>query len=227
MKLAKMILAGLVMVSSLSFAGVASAVPLVVGDLVTVADGPGSTGGGEFYLDVLGVGGSRDIVTFCLEHNEFISANGTTQYVIAGISTFAVNGGVSGGNPDPLSSETAFLYYMFTTNQLPKNPTNLALGMYSYNFLNDVSNTYPNALQNAIWYLEGEIASVSGLAASYVQYAQSNATQGKLYGVRALNLASLTGQPRQDMLAVPEPGTLFLLGTGLLALGLGRARRKE
>ena len=45
--------------------------------------------------------------TFCVEYNEHFTPGSTFYY---GISQGAINGGISGGNPDPISRGTAWLY---------------------------------------------------------------------------------------------------------------------
>ena len=53
--------------------------------------------------------------TFCLETNEFINIGSTYYY---GISQAAINGGVGGPHPDPISQGTAWLYLQFATHNL-------------------------------------------------------------------------------------------------------------
>ena len=53
--------------------------------------------------------------TFCVEYNEHFTPGSTLYY---GISQGAMNGGISGGNPDPISRGTAWLYLQFATHNL-------------------------------------------------------------------------------------------------------------
>ena len=53
--------------------------------------------------------------TFCVEYNEHFTPGSTYYY---GISQGAVNGGISGGNPDPISKGTAWLYLNFAQGTL-------------------------------------------------------------------------------------------------------------
>jgi len=71
----------------------------------TLTDGMtnrGSWNGGAFLLD--------GTFTFCLETSEFFNWN--TNYN-GTIDSGAINGGVSGGNPDPIENATAWLYLLF------------------------------------------------------------------------------------------------------------------
>ena len=88
--------------------GVAMFSGIALGDLtirITSADGYGARGG-EFYLNhqnmpfvPVGHDSSNPFESFCLEKNESV-AHGYQYY--AAVNTAAVNGGVGGGNPDPL-----------------------------------------------------------------------------------------------------------------------------
>ena len=91
-----------------------------------------------------------------------------------------------------------------------------------------------NDLQNAIWMFEQELAmNASNL---YVALANNAIASGQWSGignVRALNL-SFNGLGAQDQLvmissrditAVPEPASLFLLGSGLTAVGMAQRRK--
>ena len=132
---------------------------LQVGVRIRLTDQVGTTGGGEFGLheknnDNPANGNSQSselFRTFCIERNEYIDFD-TNGFVIESISKQAVGGGVGGGNPDPISQESAWLYYNFTKGTL--------VGYLD----NDVSSA--NNLQNAIWGFENEIAQDAGWAAN-------------------------------------------------------------
>ena len=81
--------------------------------------------------------------TFCVEYNEHFTPGSTLYY---GISQGAINGGISGGNPDPISKGTAWLYLNSLRARWPDTTT--ALG--------PDGNASAAALQATIWWLEGE-----------------------------------------------------------------------
>jgi hypothetical protein len=150
--------------------------------------------------------------TFCLEYNENISLG--TDYIVGNVIPQAVNGGVAGGNPDPVSSQTAYLYYLYATGGLA--------GVAGAGTADQQV-----ALQNVFWFLEGEIAALpnNSLANMYYGIAQQ-AIADQYYGVLVVNPVR-GGTPAQSQLVyVPEPGTMPLFVGGLACLiGYRRSRR--
>ena len=139
------------------------------------------------------------------------------------INNNAVQGGTGNNTGDPLSVGTGWLYSQF------------ASGTLGYNYGAANRTTSANALQTAIWWLEGEVGgdanSTYSLAAvaHFGSAAAAMADGGWNYGVHALNLTE-NGERRQDVLyyTVPDGGTtLMLLGLGLsgLAFASNRIRR--
>jgi hypothetical protein len=144
--------------------------------------------------------------TFCLEMNEYYVAGWTYN---VGISTAAINGGISGGNPDPLDSRTAFLYTNFMNGQT-----------WGYS---------DNAFQDAIHYIEGETATSNGLVTIANAAIQSGGSwYGKGLGdVRVMNVWYRDGQNSQDQLvqvAVPTPGAILLGSIGIIIVGFIRRK---
>ena len=194
---------------------VAATPDISAGELFKFNDRPGTTGG-EFGVDrLLTTGSGSDFVTFCVEHNEFLSFG--TTYKVASITTGAIMGGVSGGNPDPISNATAWLYKSFRAG---------TLGGYAYVGTNAVRTASADALQDAIWFLEGEIGAVSGQALTWKNLAIANGTS--LYGVRVMNVQTLSGGTAQDQLVmIPEPETYAMLLAGLGLMGFVARRRQR
>jgi len=176
----------------------------------------GGDGGGEFSIHSASPSsGNKLFETFCLEKNEYITIPG--KYYIHTIQDAVVNGGEGGGSPDPLDSKTKYLFYKFSAGTLS-----------GYGNTNESA----NALQEAIWYIENEITSLSaGLATTFYTDAL-NAGQGT-WDVKAMNLVTFKTDGsidhKQSLLVaqVPEPATLLLLGAGLLGTGMMVRRRKR
>lgn len=157
--------------------------------------------------------------TFCLEANEYFTPGGTYYYEI---SQGAVNGGISGGNPDPVSLGSAWLYVQFAQGTLTG---------YDYATLGS-SSVSAATLQEAIWWLEGEAAgqdlgnAYENLAiAHFGSVAAATADNDGFYGVGVLNVwgdANHTQLAQDQLVLVPDGGTtVMLLGLGLLGLVLG------
>jgi hypothetical protein len=213
----------------------ASAVPTPDATGITVVRTSGyydtSYGGGEFTLKgspwanpahyaaaTLVAGGFQ---TFCMERNEFLSG----QPFDGWLNTAAVNGGLGGGSPDPISIGTAWLYKQFAEGTLAGYVYTTGSGRAAS----------ARALQEAIWMLEDEMAvdfsnpyislviTKFGWPGAKADYTSVNPN----YIVRVINLESADGTKRQDMLVyLPDGGmTLILMGGGLLGLAL--IRRKE
>jgi len=195
------------------FTTTSNADPINVGDVIRLYDGPGTTGGGEFKVYKDGV---YLFVTFCLERYEYFSFG--QPLTVAGISPNAINGGV-GSEGDSLDPRTAYLYTQFRAGTLTGYTGNEASA---------------NALQMAIWYIEGEytetewINNRTDLALTFFN-AANNSGWTDIGNVRVLNLVNVSGGLAQDQLVmVPEPSTLLLMGGGLIGFGIfGRKRFKR
>jgi hypothetical protein len=184
--------------------------PISVNDIIRLYDGPGTTNGGEFRVYH---NGDYQFNTFCLERDEYFSFG--QNLTVVGISDSAIQGGVGPGG-DPIRPMTAYLFTQFSSG---------TYSLYDYGAGRDAS---ANAMQLAIWFIEGESTqSLTGLALAFYNDALLAGWQG-IGNVRVLNLINASNGLAQDQLVmVPEPSTLLLLGAGLLGLGiLGRKKFK-
>ncbi len=153
---------------------------------------------------------------------EFIAGN-TTYSVILNNKAIYIGVGPAG---DPISHGTAFLYYEFAK---------AILSGYVYSGAGRLSSA--GDLQNAIWYLEGEIGPVSNQSATAVitkfgSTANAQLDNNGAYPVGVLNLYDLghagdncyRAQDQLILRSVPEHVTMLLLGLGLV--DVARIRRK-
>ena len=158
--------------------------------------------GGEFTVQGLDGAGSADVMhwaagygaatknqsnppsiqTFCLEYGETFSYGTIYNY---SLNTAALNGGV-GPAGDEISIGTAWLYNAFSN------------GTLAGYFTGGDRTTQAGLLQNAIWYLEGEVGNqdtnpyFTMLAGVGITDPFANANGA--YGVRALNLTDSSGR---------------------------------
>lgn len=193
----------------------------------------GLNGGGEFSMtSVSGPSLFGNFQSFCIELNESLSPGTTYTF---DINTAAINGGVGGGNPDPLDARTAALYEAFWSGTLA-----------NYDFDNDgdgglaASMDRRNsgaALQAAIWELEQE-RSIEGttsdqatrdLANYYVDVLSSQlAAQGLGTRVRVLNMyrADNSAASQDVLVLIPLPQAGALAAMGLAGLAVRRRTRR-
>jgi hypothetical protein len=191
---------------SLFVASAADAAPLTA----KLADGPGTTGGGEFYMTLYDNGNPVEtFITFCLQKTQYIDF--TTTFTVQ-VSTAADDTPAA----DPIESQTAWLYTMARAGTLA-----------GY----DHSQAAANALQKSIWYFEGEVSANPDLELgnNYDFVGLANAAVANGYSgigdVRVANMFFPNGAKAQDQLMlVPEPSTMALFGMGAFATALRRKR---
>lgn len=228
----------LVMFSPVSFA---YPYPVAVGDMIKYVDGYGDYTG-EMAVWKLGT----DVAlydTFCVERSEYMYED--VYYEVSDISENAYYGGWewNWSTPwyDPLSPETAYLYYNFVIGSLSGYDTSTE----------DAHRLSANALQIAIWYLEDEItvpvagsgnwwttgwggyfkyldANTADLANNFISLAR-NSGWTSIGNVRVVNIVESMGCKkinRQSSLIVvtPEPLTIFLISLAIPALGIMRKK---
>ena len=192
---------------------------------VTLSDGPGNTGGGEFNATTSANG---NFVTFCLEYSEHIQMGVQYYYQLSTATT---------ANKDPISLATAWLYNQFLNGTLA-----------GYDYTPDIGSEVghrnsANALQRAIWFLEDETGGNGYGNSAYVLAAllatgvdgKTTAANGA-YGVKVMNMwqnydprtGEYSGAKQDQIIRVPDGGTtLAMLGMsmGFVAFASRRMRR--
>ncbi|MFU8829169.1 MAG: hypothetical protein ACNA8P_07010, partial [Phycisphaerales bacterium] len=172
--------------------------------------------GGEFISNLSNGATYR---SFCLELDEVLvlGNQGANNYLYEITTDGAVEGGISGGNPDPVSSASASIFVAWLNGSIVNNVDNAV----------DV--------QNAIWALEGEInpASLSGFALTLYDDAllafpdlDDNAAlrpDGLFGNIRVLNPYRIIDGQRVDyqsqIILIPLPTASGLALAGLALVG--------
>jgi len=238
------VLAGLAL--GATTAGVASANPQVFmeetdawGNSVThlTDGGPFQARAENWGFTPAGIGehGADDdsFITFCIERHEFLEEG--ERYDVQ-FSDAADNGGQGSGNTDPLDDETAWLYAAFQRGTLDEDTS------FVYDTDGDENGDDLNgsALQEAIYWIEGEYGSMSegdsalaDLAWELVDAAQAAiadgwTNNGRVKVINTWGEGSNFSDHKQDMLVlVPLPAPLLLGLAGLAGVGVSTYRRRR
>jgi len=218
----------------------AQAVPIYEGAFLTILDlpGQGTTVGGAFLVAPARDSVFTPFISFCLQETESIVKNGFEVFQVVGITTWAeMEMAATGGDDvtlkDPVDAQTAWIYRKY----LEGDWAALGLGAYSGDAFGDIRG---NAIQRAIWCLEGEDPTGTSGACDYapaklVMDAAGLAAPTGLGGFTALNLiwtrdayGHVAGEAAQDILnPIPEPASMLLFGSGLAGLAAMVRRRKR
>ena len=195
--------------------GAVSLVPALYSPEALYTFGAGDDSTGAFA-------GLTGFETFCVE-----GGNNDITFYPGGVYNYTFSENIIGGRLMQLSVGVAWLYSQFATGKLAG---------YDYSATDGGRITSAGALQNAIWYLQGEVGDPGNVfsIAAVNEFGLAAATESvTLYGndfnVEVMNLTDGNGNAAQNQLfldPVPDGGpTVGLLGAALLALLLIGRRR--
>lgn len=179
---------------------------------------PSGFGGGEFISNLSNGTTYRG---FCLESTEPVRLGSAQASSYEIVSTGAINGGLSGGNPDPVSSAAAWIFMQWMSGAIDNTSTVVA-----------------EDVQRAIWSIEGENAGTLSAAAQqlvddatalYPDTTDNAITSGNFPNIRVLNPFRMNGGVRQELqsqiILIPLPTASGMALAGLALVG-GIRRRK-
>lgn len=179
---------------------------------------------------------SDSFLSFCIEVGDTLGF-GSTYYTQISTSALRDSGVGSGNtNPDDLSGVTAKIYREFRSFVSDASSATIDPGTAFGGLLgSSLDSNETTAIQQAIWYTENEIGSISGTALSIYNWAVAN-SDGALHGVRVLRLwdnynasTGVYSGSHQDLLTIiPLPPSAYAgLGTLAAILGFGYIRRRN
>jgi VPDSG-CTERM motif len=179
---------------------------------VVFSDGPGNTGGGAFNAATSADG---NLITFCLEVDEFLTFGTTFYYQKSPTNTTSTG--------DTISAPTAWLFSQMM---------NGTLGSWGLQYVYTHNQSDANDLQRAIWYLEdeGSLGANNYFAQLAVAQAGSKSIDYTGTDVAVMVLWSNsdgTGAAQDQLMwtRVPDGGTsLIMLGAALAGLALFRRK---
>jgi len=186
---------------------------------------------GAFYVSpytgtITGPNGTMQVTLYCVDFNNEVTFGQTWQANVTPLSGNLNN--TRYGNPTIVQqlSATDPYYASYTPQQLYAQAAWLTTQMAQYMSPNYLTNpTDVNALiaiQYAIWDLFDPQAPTNSAAQQWILLAESNFSSINLNDFELITntgTLAMTGQVQEFLVETPEPGSLTLLGAGMLVFG--------
>jgi hypothetical protein len=220
-----LMIAVLVLVSLLAASPPVFADSIQEGDTIKLTQIPGLTwSGGPFQVNKKNGDGtySYQFITFCVSTSQYFTPG--TPYTVTKITD------TNPYDSKKLQWQTACLYSHFLAGDLASLVKAAGYsGDLSFALNANNLNSFKE-LQRAIWFLQGQGFSQYGtcdaLCQALIAFANSEVDSGRWNGLGDIRMMILAGSAQPQLVQVPEPNMVLLLGVGLVGIVAVRRRMK-